>query len=60
MVNFPLMGYITKNGATIHELQEKSPVSGKRKKRLLLETEKNKNRKLKSFQKLLEWMSQSH
>ena len=42
----------TENGA------EKLPISRKRKKKLLLEFEKNESKKVKSFQKLLELMNQ--
>ena len=52
MVNPLLMDY-TENGATLQELPEKSPISGKRKKKLL-EIEKRASKKLKNFQKLLE------
>ena len=52
MVNPLLMDY-TENGATLQELPEKSPISGKRKKKLL-EIERKASKKLKNFQKLLE------
>ena len=42
MVNPLLMGYDTENGATLKKLSEKSPISGKRKKKLLLEFERMK------------------
>ena len=58
MVNPPLMGYNIKNGARrLQEVPEKSPISGKRKRKLLFEIEKKESRKLKYFQKLLEKMS---
>ena len=40
MVNLLLLGYVTKNRATIHELPEKSPVSEKKKRKLLLKIKK--------------------
>ena len=58
MVNPPLMNLNTKNGATpqgiTYEFLDKSPVSGKKKGRLLLEIEKKDSKKLKCFQRLLE------
>ena len=51
MVNPPLMGYNTKNRATLQELPEKSLIPGKRKRKLLLEIEKKEGKKLKSFQR---------
>ena len=42
------------NGARLQELQEKSSVSVKDMRKLLLEIEKKESKKLKSFQKLLE------
>ena len=48
-MNTPLTGYNIKNGATFEELLEKSPISGKRNKKLLLEFEKKESKKLKSF-----------
>ena len=47
------IGYNIGNG-TLQELTEKSPKSGKRRRKLLLEMEKKKSKKLKSFQKLQE------
>ena len=53
MVNPPLMSLNTKNGATpqgiTYEFLDKSPVSGKKKGRLLLEIEKKDSKKLKFF-----------
>ena len=43
-------GLDTENGATIQELQEKSPISGKKMRKLLLESEKMKV-KIKTFSK---------
>ena len=54
MVNPPLTGCNTKNGATLQKLQEKSPISGKWKRKRLLEIEKKESKKLKRFQKLLD------
>ena len=45
MANPPLMGYSIKDRETLQELPEKSPVSGKRKRKLLLEIEKKENKK---------------
>ena len=50
-VNLPHMGYNIKNRATFQELPEKSPISGKRKKKLLLEIEKKESRNTKRFPK---------
>ena len=47
------MGYNT-DAATLQELPEKSPISGKTKRKFLLEIKKKKKKKLKSFPKLLE------
>ena len=59
MVNLPLMDCSTENGATILELPDKLLVSGKRKRKLLLEIEKKESKKTKSFRKLLVSMSQN-
>ena len=45
MANPPLMGYSIKDRETLQELPEKSPVSGKRKRKSLLEIEKKENKK---------------
>ena len=50
-VNLPHLGYNIKNRATFQELPEKSPISGKRKKKLLLEIEKKESRNTKRFPK---------
>ena len=49
MAKRPLMGCSTENGATFQELPEKSPISGKRKRKLLLEIKKKESKKLKHF-----------
>ena len=49
-----LMSYSNENRVIIQKLPEKSPISVKKKKKLLLEIEREENEKLKSFQKLLE------
>ena len=54
MSNLPLMSCNTENGATLKKFPDKSPISGKRKEKLLLQIEKKESEKLKSFQKLLE------
>ena len=46
MVNLPLMGCNKGNGATLHELLEKSPISGKKKRKLLLEIEEKESKKV--------------
>ena len=48
------MSYSNENRVIIQKLPEKSPISVKKKKKLLLEIEREENEKLKSFQKLLE------
>ena len=48
------MGYDTENGRSLWEIPDKSPTSGQRKRKLLLEIEKKESRKLKSFQKVVE------
>ena len=53
------MSYIIGNGATFRYLTENLPISGKRKRKLLLGIEKQESKKLKIFQKLLEYMNQS-
>ena len=59
MVNLPLMGYNIKIGATRQELPEKWPILRKKRMKLLLKIERKESKELKSFQKLLELMSQS-
>ena len=44
MVNQPLMSCDAKHGTVLQELPEKLPSSGKRKKKLLMEIEKNESR----------------
>ena len=53
------MGQSIKNGAAFQELPDKSQISRKRQRILLLETEKKESKKLKTFQKLLQYISQS-
>ena len=48
----------TENGATRHELQEKSSVLLKRMSKLLSEVEKNESKKLKGFQESVEQVNQ--
>ena len=55
MVNLPLMGYNTEIGAT----RQKWPILRKKRMKLLLKIERKESKELKSFQKLLELMSQS-
>ena len=50
---FSFMSYTIGNGATFRYLTENSPISGKRKRKLLLEIEKQESKKLKIFQKLI-------
>ena len=47
------------NTSEITRLPDKLQISGKRQRILLLEIEKNESKKLKSFQKILEQISQS-
>ena len=54
------MSYNTKNGATLQELPEKSPISGKRKSKLFLEIEKKESKKLKRIQNLPQSMSHNN
>ena len=54
MINSPVMGYNTENGATLLELSEKSQFQRKRRRKLLLNIERKESKKLKIFQKLLE------
>ena len=49
IVNPPLMGCNTENRAALQELPEKSPISGKTKRKLLLQNEKKQREKLKKF-----------
>ena len=58
MVNFSLINH-RKWNKTLEIIQEKSRISGKKKRKLSLDIEKKKSKKLKSFQKLLEQMNQS-
>ena len=44
MVNPPLMNYDNGNGATLQELKEKLPISRKKKRILLFETEKKESK----------------
>ena len=53
------MGQSIENRAALQELPDKSQISGKRQRILLLETEKRECEKLSIFQKLLEQISQS-
>lgn len=53
MVNPLLMGSNTENGATRQELLEKSPISERRKKKLL-EIEREESKKLNNFKKTTE------
>ena len=50
----------TKNGATLQELPEKSPISRKRKRKLLLEIEKKESKKLNRAQNLPQSMSHNN
>ena len=50
---FSFMSYTIGNGATFRYLTENSPISGKRKRKLLLEIEKQESKKLKIFRKLI-------
>ena len=49
MIDPPFMGYNTENGEKLQELLEKPPISGKRKRKLLLESHKKESKKLKVF-----------
>ena len=53
MKNPSLMGYNTKNEATLQKLPQKSTISGKRMRKLFPEIEKKESKKLESIQKLL-------
>ena len=52
------MVYNTEDGASLQKLPDKSQISEKRQWILLLETKKKDNKTLKTFQKLLEQISQ--
>ena len=54
----PSIGMETENGATRHELQEKSSVLLKRMSKLLSEVERNESKKLKGFQESVEQVNQ--
>ena len=54
MGNPPFLVTTPKMEQHFYELPEKSPISRKRKRKLLFEIEKKKSKKLKSFQKLLQ------
>ena len=49
MINPQLMGCNIENGPTPQKLPEKLPISGKRKRKIMLEIEKKESEKLKSF-----------
>ena len=52
MINSPLVGYNTENGAKRQKLIEKLPIAGISNMKFLLEIEKKESKKLKSLQKL--------
>ena len=52
------MVYNTEDGASLQKLPDKSQISEKRQWILLLETKKKESKTLKTFQKLLEQISQ--
>ena len=54
MINLQPMRCNIKNEAAYQELPEKSPISRKRKMKLMLEIEKKESKKLNIFPKLLE------
>ena len=60
IVNPPIIGESIENGAALQELPaDISQISGKMYWILMLEIEKMESKKLKTFQKLLEWVSSS-
>ena len=54
MVNASHVGCSIENAGTFQELPEKSTISGKRKRKLLLKIVKKESKKLESFKKLLD------